>query len=309
MKNKLKKYITVDYWKSLAKKQIGHIKIGRMKISLLRFLEILFHKLSTDHVMEMARSMAYSFLLSIFPAIIFLFTLIPYFPIDHLEREVLTYLKQILPESIYEVANVTINDIVSRPHSGLMSFGFLFTMYASVNGIEAMINVFNKCYKTKDNRTFFKRILVSIQILVLLLFSFVVSVAILLFVHYGLTHVQFNSGFELFLVNLVQYMLPYLLLLISFSMIYYLAPAVSKRWKFFSLGSTVGAFLSMLFSVAFILYFNNFSTYNKLYGSIGALIGLMLWINFMSLILLLGFEINAAWDIAKAEKRKEEHTS
>ncbi len=297
-------FLKIDLILRWGKGKLEKTYFGKYKISLYRFLEILHAKLNSDHIMEMSKSMAYSFVLSIFPAIIFLFTLIPYVPIEHLDLAILENLEKLLPRGIYEVAESTIFDIVARPQSGLLSFGFLFTIYAAINGIMAMITVFNKCYKSKENRSFIKRILISVQILFLLVLCIVSSIALQVVVEYVLAKVNFYDQGQVVILSIIRYLLPYTLLLVCISLIYYLAPVVTRRWRFFSLGSLVAALLSMSFSVFFILYFNNFSSYNKVYGSIGALIGLMLWIFSMSLILLLGFEINASLDIARNEKKK-----
>lgn len=283
--------------------KVKAIHFGKYDISLYRFGEILYGKLESDHIMEMSRAMAFSFILSIFPAIIFLFTLIPYVPITNLDMSILGSLEQILPRGIYEVAEETVYDIVARPQSGLLSFGFLFTVYAAINGIVAMITVFNKCYRSKDTRSFLRRVFISVQILFLLVLCVLASIALQIVVEYVFSKMDIYQQGQVIILSIIRYLLPYLLLLICISFIYYLAPAVHRRWRFFSLGSLVAAFLSMAFSILFVLYFNNFSSYNKVYGSIGALIGLMLWIFSMSAILLIGFEINASLEIARNEKK------
>ncbi len=300
---KLKAWLGINQLMRWVVAHLSSIHLTKYEISLLDFLQFLFRKMEKDHVMEMARSMAYSFVLSIFPAIIFLFTLIPHIPIEHLDILILHNLEQVLPKGIYEVAESTIYDIVARPQRGLLSFGFLFTIYAAVNGIVAMITVFNKCYKTHDNRSFFKRIAISVQILFLLVFCVVSSIALQIVVEMIFNEIGFYQQVEVIFLSIIRYLLPYLLFLMSFSLIYSLAPAITHPWKFFSLGSLIAAFLAVAFSILFILYFNNFSSYNKVYGSIGALIGLMLWIYFMSLIVLLGFEINAVLEIVYKERK------
>lgn len=307
MKDRILKQFKITQFLHWGKKKLENIYFGKYKISLYRFLEILYGKLESDHIMEMSRSMAYSFVLSIFPAIIFLFTLIPYVPIEKLDIAILSTLSQLLPGGIYDVAKETIYDIVARPQSGLLSFGFLFTVYAAINGIVAMITVFNKCNGKIDQRSFIKRVFISVEILFLLVLCTVLSIALQIVVEFVLAKMNFYDQGQVIILSIIRYLLPYTLLLVCISLIYYLAPAVTRRWRFFSLGSWVAAMLAMVFSILFILYFNNFSSYNKVYGSIGALIGLMLWIFSMSLILLLGFEINASLDIARNEKKKSQN--
>lgn len=294
---KIKAWLKIDETIDWGTAHLKGIHLKKYEISLFHFLQILIVKLEKDHVMEMSRSMAYSFVLSIFPAIIFLFTLIPHIPIEHLDALILQNLEHVLPRGIYEVAESTIYDIVARPQTGLLSFGFLFTIYAAVNGIDAMITVFNKCYKTHDNRSFLRRIAISVQILFLLVFCVLSSITLQVVVEMVFSEISFYEQGQILFLSIIRYLLPYFLFLICFSLIYSLAPAITHPWKFFSLGSLIAAFLAVAFSILFILYFNNFSSYNKVYGSIGALIGLMLWIYFMSLIVLLGFEINATLEI------------
>jgi membrane protein len=304
MKKRVVKLLKIEQTLHRLENKLKAVHFGKYNISLHRFLEILKGKLESDHIIEMSRAMAFSFILSIFPAIIFLFTLIPYIPIEHLDVAILTSLESLLPRGIYEVAEETVYDIVARPQSGLLSFGFLFTVYAAINGIVAMITVFNKCYSSNDTRSFFKRIFVSVQILFLLVLCVVSSIALQIAVEYIFSKMNIYQQGQVVILSIIRYLLPYALLLVCISLIYSLAPAVTRRWRFFSLGSLVAAFLTMAFSIAFVLYFNNFSSYNKVYGSIGALIGLMLWIFSMSAILLLGFEINASIEIARNERKK-----
>ncbi|HSZ71558.1 MAG TPA: YihY/virulence factor BrkB family protein, partial [Cytophagaceae bacterium] len=222
----MKKIITwlkIEELKQWGIARLSSIHLAKYEISLFHFLQILINKLEKDHVMEMARSMAYSFVLSIFPAIIFLFTLIPYIPIEHLDTAILETMSQVLPKGIYEVADTTIYDIVARPQTGLLSFGFLFTLYASVNGIVAMINVFNKCYKTEDDRSFIKRILISVAILFLLLICVVFSIALQVVIEMIFNEIDLYQQGQIVFLSIIRYLLPYLLFLISFSLIYSLA--------------------------------------------------------------------------------------
>jgi membrane protein len=101
------------------------------------------------------------------------------------------------------------------------------------------------------------------------------------------------------LLNLSQYLIVVFTFFFSISFIYYLAPNVTVRWNFFSIGSVIATVLTIIVSYGFSIYLNNFASYNKLYGSIGTFIGLMLWLYIMSYIILIGFEINAAIDAAK----------
>ena len=138
-------------------------------VSLYRIVRRFLHNLQDDEIMDRANGVAFNFILAIFPAIIFLFTLIPYVTVyfPEINREsILGFLQELavsglMPESMYEVASTTILDIVSNQRGGLLTFGFLFAMILSTNGMLALMRAFNACYKTIENRSAFKTRLIA----------------------------------------------------------------------------------------------------------------------------------------------------
>ena len=280
---------------------VGSLKkvhFTKKKVNLFIFIVILIKEIEKDNLIERARAMAFSYMLSIFPAIIFLFTLIPYIPITNLKDQIMISLQEILPNSIYSSVNDTIYEILNIPHGSLMSFGFILALYSATNGIMAMINAFNSCYSSADRRSFFKKLLISLSIILMLSIVLVAAIGINLFmqvyIHYIPVDERIHTGVLYVLKNLAVVSIFY----IGLSLIYYFAPAVHKRWSFFSHGSFIATLLILGFTLAFSYYVDHFSSYNKIYGSIGALIGLMLWFYMVSLVLLIGFEINACIEMA-----------
>jgi membrane protein len=283
---------------------LKRIHFTKKNVNLYIFLVLLQKETIRDSLIERARAMAFSFMLAMFPAIIFMFTLIPYIPIPDMANQVMASIKDILPFSIYQTVSGTILEILNIPHGGLMSFGFLFAWYSATNGVMAMMEAFNQCYSSADRRSFIKKLLISFLIIVLLIIIIVIaigfSVLLELYLHYLPVDQRVN---ELGLV-VTKYILVFLIFYIAISMIYYIAPAVHKRWSFFSHGSFIATLMVLGFTFLFSFYVDNFNSYNKVYGSIGALIGLMLWFNMVSLMLLIGFEINACIEVAQKEYYK-----
>lgn len=291
---------------------VNSITFGKDNIALVQVVKICLDEIKKDDLNGRASSVAFSFLMAIFPSVIFLFTLIPYIPVSGLEVQIMDYLKQIMPHSIYVVAAETIEDIIAKPRGGLLSFGFIFTWFAALNGTLAIIESFNKMYKTHDRRGFIKKRLIAGVLIFLLAVVLLLSVVLLIvgqvvidYLH-DHTNYFFTDGNSLIMVNLLRYGTVILSFFFSISIIYKIAPSIQKKWKFFSVGAFFATGLIIFSTYLFSIYITNFASYNKLYGSIGTLIGLMLWLYLISIVLLVGFEINAAIDQAKEEKLKAE---
>lgn len=293
------------YYKNL-EDRADKVYFSKHRIHLPRMINIFVRQMKKDSIQERASYMAFSFTLSIFPFIIFLFTLIPYIPIPNLNNNIMGFLKEVMPVSIYEAAAGTISDIINIPHGGLLSFGFLFALFTATNGVGAMISAFNKCYRTAEHRSFIKRTWVALYLVVVISITLFVSIGLSIFFKLYLDYLEnsisLQEGFvNLFFVQALKDFTLFAIFFITISLIYYIAPTVTVRWSFFSLGSFIASLLGMLFTLGFSFYIDNFNSYNKVYGSIGAFIGVMMWLYAISIVLLIGFEINASLDQIKLE--------
>lgn len=312
MKTKiLNKILQSKYYKSL----ISLLKKARLKkkgVSLYDIIEVFLEKLQNDEIITRANGVAFNFTLAIFPAIIFIFTLIPYIQLPQLpdlDLQIMDFLQEWLPSPMYDVAASTIEDIISKRRGGLLSFGFFFSLILATNGMVSLMRAFNKCYRTVESRNFWKSRFIATSLTIML--ALVLFVAMLLLV-IGQQIIIFleNSewlyldmeAFLFYLVLFLRLVVLFFIFLIAISSIYYLAPAVHDRWKFFSAGSLTATLLSLAATFGFTYYLNNFGAYNKFYGSIGVLIALMVWLYVLSIIILIGFEINASID--KTARRK-----
>ena len=247
-----------------------------------------------------ASSLAFFFFLAIFPSIIFLFTLIPYIPIKDFQDQLMDVIKNFMPHSVYEATEDTLSEIIKRQNGGLLSIGFISALYFSTNGFNAMINVFNQTSHSLETRTPFMTRMISILLVLILSTLLVVAIALLVFSEIVLNYFHFLGSFEAYLIIAGRWVIIFALFFCIISFIYYLGPASKLGWKFVTAGSTLATILSLLTSWGFAFYVNNFGQYNKIYGSIGTLIVMLMWIYFNSYILLLGFELNASIHNAKS---------
>lgn len=292
---KLYKFIKRPYIKFLI--LLRKIRFDSGRISLYTIFNLFLNKVTKDEILQRASGVAFNFTIAIFPSIIFLFTLIPYIPINNLEVLIMNFFEQLMPTSMYDVVSNTVFDIISKPRGGLLSFGFIFALYMATNGMAALMAAFNACYKTSEKRGYFRMRITATSLTLLLAFVLVLAIVLLIV---GEVALDFASDFgilhdyHVYLIVVVRFVVVLIVYLIAISLIYSLGPSMAKRWRFITPGSLLASFLSVTVSTGFSFYINNFANYNKLYGSIGAMIALMIWIYILSIILLAGFELNAS---------------
>ncbi len=245
-----------------------------------------------------ANSISYSFIIAFVPAVLFLFTLIPYFPIKGLEESIMMTLKETIPEEAFVLLRSTIEDIITNQQTGLLSISFLVTLYFASSGVLAIMNAFNHSSHSIESRTSVKKQLVALVLVFILAINMIVSGAALAISSIVLYYIEskgiISNDFTYFLLNTGQWIIILLTSLVAFSSIYYLAPAKKRVFPFFSAGSIIASFLSVISFKLFTIFINNFTNYNKFYGSLGAMIMIIVWINLTALMLLIGFELNAS---------------
>ena len=291
-------------------------------VSLYEVIAIFIRKVTSDDIIQRSYGVAFNFTLAIFPAIIFLFTLIPFINnfIPEVDSEnILNFIGEIMPESMFEVVASTIEDIIGNTRGGLLTFGALFSLYLAANGVLSLMNAFNSCYKTVDKRGFLKTRLIAIGLTLMLAFVLILAIVLLVIGSIAINFLADNplvniDEYVVYLIQILRFVVMFIVFFLAISFIYYFGPAVHYNWSFFSLGSFIASFLCLAASYGFSLYIANFGTYNKLYGSIGVLIALMMWQFILTVIMMVGHEINASLhyahrvvgdeDIRLPEKRK-----
>ncbi len=266
--------------------------------TIYKVLKVLMNKLIQFDIDVRAAAVAFNFTLAIFPSIIFMFSLIPYIPLEHLDDKILNLLSSVMPAGIFKEAKNTIVEIVSKPQGGVLSLGFIFALYASTSGVMALMRAFNTADRTVERRSFLKARLIAVMINFVLTFVLVFAILVLIV---GRLSVDFlfdegilNRDITFYTIQFLSYIVIFFVFFITISIIYYFAPVSHKRWKFVNTGSITASILTILITNLFSYYLSNFASYNRLYGTIGTFIALMVWLYLVALILILGFEINAS---------------
>ena len=250
-----------------------------------------------------ASSIAFSFFTAIFPFLLFIIIIIPEIPIDGFQDKFLTFLDTFLPPQTSEFFNHNIFENISVKSGSLFSTVFLLSMFLMANGVSAVFSGFEHSYHDQLSRGFFKQYLYAFGVALILAFLVVLTVGVLAFTQiYVITPLYENiSGEEiessttgLFWLNTAKYVFSTIMVYIATATLYYFGTKEGRKSKFFSIGALFTTLLILLTSYLFGVYIENFSQYNELYGSIGALLILLfyLWLN--SNIILLGYELNAS---------------
>lgn len=269
---------------------------GFRGIPLFDVVKFFFGQVKAIGMTERASSIAFNFVMAIPPAIIFMFTLIPYLPISQdFENALYGLIREVIrgEENNSSLINF-LHDFINNPRNELLSLGFILSLLFSSNAVMGMMRSFDKNYIGFRKRSGLQRRLVALW-LTLILFA-IITISISLLVMQG--SVLKKLGVENYLLRQIiinaRWVVIVLLFFYSISFIYRHAPAVHKKWKHVNPGSILATFLMILCTIGFSYWLANFSNYNEIYGSIGTILILMLLIYFNSLVLLIGFELNVS---------------
>jgi membrane protein len=282
------------------------VKVPGNHLSVYQFLKIFAANVEKDELVDRSNGVAFNFVLAIFPTVIFLFTLIPYittyFPTIHYDN-IMRFLGDFMPASMFEVVSTTVQDILGKQRGGLLTLGFLFAAFLATNGMLALIRAFNACYQTVEKRSFFRMRFTAAGLTMLLAFVILSAVVLLVVGEIVLNSVTYQlsdlshlrlDGYSLYGLFVLRFVVIFIVFFFTVSFIYYFGPAIHYNWKFFSIGSFLATLGCLAVSYGFSFYITNFGSYNKVYGSIGVLIALMIWIQLLTVVLLFGYEINAS---------------
>jgi membrane protein len=276
---------------------------GFHPLSLHEVVSFFYREIQERTLLNRASALAFNFMLAFFPATIFLFTLIPFIPVRNFQAKLLTTISTILPRNAYLTFQATIEDIVRHHNGKLLSLGFITALYFATNGISNLMRAFNRSSLIVEKRSWLKRRRIALMLTLVISISLLVAVTLLIAGEAMITFIRHqvdsHGHFWIYLIKFARWVIVTGIFFVSISLLYRYGPANKQKWKFFSIGSVIATLLAILTSQGFSFYINNFSSYNKLYGSIGTLIILMLWLYLNSLILLIGFELNASLDFSK----------
>lgn len=272
--------------------------------TLKQQLKRIFWRIQDDNVFGRAAQLSYYFLLALFPLLLFLVSLLGYFAQagSELRNTLISYLAAIMPGAAVTLVHTTLDEISSSAGGGKLSFGLLAALWAASNGMGAISETLNTAYNVKETRSWWRVRLISMLLTISLAILIVSAMAIILYGgtigdaiagRFGFSHV-FTTVWKI-----LQWPVALLFVLATFNLIYNYAPNIrpSQR-QFMTPGGFVGVALWLLVSFAFRVYLHYFNSYSVTYGSLGALIILMLWFYFTGVAILIGGEINCEADAA-----------
>jgi len=253
-------------------------------------------------------SVSYRTLMAFFPTVIFFLSIIPFLPIENLNTVVLGYLENIMPNMAYLLLESTMEDLVSKKYTTLLSFSIIFGLYYAANTFNAYIIEFNSSPILLKKYGYFTGMLISVILVLFFALFMFVAVFILLVGNYILKELSFNNvisvDLKIFFIYF-KYLVAYLLFVISISVLYYAGDPHKNKFRFFSPGALTASILVIITSAFFAWFVNNFGNYNKLYGSLGAFFVALIWLYFNNIIILLGFELNTSIQRASFNHIKE----
>ncbi len=268
------------------------------------FMKTFIHQLKTDPIPDWAATLAFYFMLSIFPLMIFMIALVPYFNlnIDMISSLINDY----VPSELADLFSTTILEVISKPQGGLVSFGVLATIWSASNGVNALIRAVNRSYNIEETRNFLKLRLLSILLTIGMI---IVIVATLLLPVFGNVIIRVMETYfsvpreTTTILNMLRWIVGIGLMTLVLMVLYWIAPNVKLKFKQVIVGAATATVGWQVISLAFSTYVSNFANFSATYGSLGGVIILMLWFFLTGIILVIGGEINASLYLQRKSNR------
>lgn len=294
IEKKLENIPILNWFVELGKK----IKIpGLGGMSLYDVLEMYIIGIVKGALTTRAGGIAFSFFMAIFPFLLFILTVIPYIPIDGFQEGLFDLIREGLPPKTFDAVDGVIKDILNNQYGGLLSFGFLGSIFLMTNGVNAIFGGFEYSYHVKEFRNVFKAYFISLAVSLLMSFFLIITVIMVILYQIALSRIDkigwFDTG-ELNLFYLGRGLIFLIMIYTIVSLLFRYGTTQGRQIKFFSAGAMLTTIVSLFTFYLFGIYVVEFAKYNQLYGSIGTLLVLMLFVWLNAIILLLGFELNAA---------------
>ena len=293
IKNSIETSLPATY---LIKKSKATKLPGFRGIPLFDVIKFFFNQVKTVGMTERASSIAFNFVMAIPPAIIFIFTLIPFIPISfQFEDQLYGLIRDVVPgQKNNSVLIKFLQDFINNPRTGLLSLGFILSIFFSSNAVMGIMRSFDKNYHGFKKRNDFQKRMTALKITMILFLLMIASILLLIGQGVVLKWIGIKSLLIRQIIENARWVVIVFLFFACISYIYRHAPAVHKKWRMINPGSILATFLMILFTLGFSYWVNHFGNYNQLYGSIGTVLILMLLIYFNSLVLLIGFELNVS---------------
>jgi len=263
-------------------------------LSLYDLLEIYVTGIIKGTFSSRASAIAYSFFIAIFPFLLFILNLISYIKVEGFQKRFLTFIEEFLPAQTQDFFYPVIEDIALNQRTGLTYFVFFLTLFLAANGVNAIFSAFENSFFVTINRAFFRQYFIAILVSMCLALLLLTTVGVILYGEYAINELKDFDVIsnDILWINILQITVFVSMVYIITAGLYHFGVKEGRQMRFFSIGALMTTLLFMLTTYLFGVYINNFSNYNELYGSIGALLIMMFYIWINANLLLLGFELN-----------------
>lgn len=275
--------------------------------SLFEISRFFFRALFVGHITTRASAIAFKVFLAFFPAVLVLLTMIPYIPIHDLQHKLLNTFHDMLPVAVYQFIEATLHDLLIRKHGALLSLSFLIGVYMASNSIDAILAGFSGSANHTTWHSPLKQRLLSLGLLVVLTILTLIAIPLLTFsgsLIYKLDSLGFfTSYFQVAALFAAKWAVSILVVVMFVSLLYNAGDPTARRFRLFTPGALLAVVLILLVSQALAFMFSYITDYNALYGSLGAILAVQLWLYFNMIVLLVGYELNTSITRARVLRR------
>lgn len=262
----------------------------------------LYRRIIRHDSLGYSAQLAYFFLLSLFPLLITMFSLLPYLPLK--TEDIMYFISDFAPDETITFIDSTLDTLLEKHNGGILSFGIIATLWAASNGMNAIIRAMNLAYEIDDDRPFFIVRGLSVLLTIVMIAVFIIALLLPVFgKHIGI-YISSKFGYTDQFIdtwNTIRFILSSVILFIVFSAVYFLTPNRKMKCATVVPGAVFSTIGWILASMGFSFYVNNFGNYTFMYGSLGVIIVLMMWFYITGAVLIIGGEING---LNEENKRK-----
>ncbi len=263
---------------------------------VIQFGKKLGKEFKKDRATGLAAEQAYYYMLSIFPLLILLISIVPYLSLD--PQKALSYLQSVMPSDSFNVIEDNVVDIITKPNGGLLTFGIIGTLWSASNGMQAFIRAMNDAFDVEETRSLIKSRLISIGLTLGLLAAFIIAMVLPVFgkviMNFVENFINIPDGMQI-LINVLRWAIAFVIMVTVLAILYKVAPNKHFPFKQVLPGAIAATVMWQLISFGLSFYVSNFGNYSATYGSLGGVIVLMLWFFLTGLALVIGGEISALY--------------
>jgi len=299
-----KRKVKILKWRPLRKITYVSKKVvlpGFQGLTLHQVFLFLLQGLQNGRITNRASAISFRVLLALPPMLIVLLSLIPFIPIDNFQENLFDNISRLMPVSTFELVEQTLDDLINRKQQTLISISFVLALFYASNAIAAILEGFSHSYHLEKTQGTLLQYGLSFGLMVILSIIVIIGVALITFSGALFSHLRelniIGSGIIVVFLEIAKWILVIVLFEMGISLLY--RAGHSGKWRAVNAGASFATLGLIIVSLLFAWYVNNFGNYNKLYGSVGTVLVVMLWLYFNSIVLLIGFEINTSIEKAK----------